>query len=70
MKTKETQLKKVRNHLLKFKQITSWDAIKLYRITRLSHYILLLRQDGFNIGTDMVYPKNENHYGIYKLIED
>ena len=48
MKPNKTQLSKVRAHLAK-KPITSWDAITLYRITRLSQYILILRKEGINI---------------------
>lgn len=37
------------NHLLKYGSITCWEAIKKYNCTRLPHYILLLRKDGYEI---------------------
>lgn len=40
---------RVKNHLLKKGTITSWEAIQRYRITRLSHYIYLLRNEGYVI---------------------
>ena len=42
---------KVKEHLLRFGSITSWDAINLYGETRLSDVILKLRQKGWNIET-------------------
>lgn len=36
-------------HLLKYGSITAWEAIKKYNCTRLSHYILLLRNEGRKI---------------------
>lgn len=49
MKTQETQLLQVRKHLKAKKSITSWQAIGEYHITRLSHYIYILRKEGLNI---------------------
>ena len=40
---------RVKEHLEKRGTITSWEAIKKYRITRLSHYIYLLRNEGYVI---------------------
>ena len=40
---------RVKNHLLKKGTITSWEAIQKYRITRLSHYIYLLRNESYVI---------------------
>lgn len=36
-------------HLQKYGSITAMEAIKKYNCTRLSHYILLLRKEGFKI---------------------
>lgn len=36
-------------HLQKYGSITAWEAIKNYNCTRLSHYILMLRKDGYKI---------------------
>jgi len=66
--TNETQFKKVRNHLHKTKSITSWEAIEKFRITRLSHYILLLRKEGYIIESKRMQGK-ENWYVKYKLIK-
>lgn len=40
---------KVLHHLLKKRNITSWDAIGLYKATRLSAIIYNLRKRGYNI---------------------
>lgn len=45
MSKNTTQKQQVLAHLKKHKSITSWDAIKLYGITRLAHYIYLLKDD-------------------------
>jgi hypothetical protein len=47
----DTQLKTILAHLKKKKSagITSWDAITNYGITRLAHYIHLLRARGYGI---------------------
>ena len=61
-----TQYDKVLDHLKKYGTITSWVAIMRYRITRLSAVILLLRNDGYRITSEMKYSK-ENRYAIYRL---
>lgn len=43
----------VRQHLLRYGSITSWEAINLYGETRLSDVILKLRQKGWDIRTIM-----------------
>lgn len=63
---KESQLKKVLHHLNTKGSITSWEAITLYRITRLSALIYILRDKGFNISTEMVFM-NDSRYAIYHL---
>ena len=40
----ETKTAKVLEHLKKFKTITSWEAIQLYKATRLSAIIFNLRK--------------------------
>lgn len=37
------------NHLYTYGSITSMEAITKYNCTRLSHYILLLRKEGYKI---------------------
>lgn len=58
MKKQPTQLEKVQLHLKKFNKITSWEAIKKYRITRLSSYIHTLRETMKITSTD-IHPKKE-----------
>lgn len=66
MKPNETQLEKVRKHLQKYKTITSWEAIVKYKITRLSQYILILRQSGLGIKSERI-QKDKVWYVKYKL---
>lgn len=42
--SKLTQLQQVRNHLNIFKSITTWDAYEKYKITRLAHYVGVLKK--------------------------
>lgn len=67
-KAHETQLAQVRKHLKKNKKITSWTAIEKYRITRLSEYIRILRQEE-NLNISMTWKKTDEgkRYGLYKL---
>ena len=52
---------RILRHLREHGTITSWEAIKEYGCTRLSHYIYLLRKNGYQItGTDEVFT---NRYG-------
>ena len=41
-------------HLQEYGSITSMEAIDKYHCTRLSHYIYLLRKDGYTIESDDV----------------
>jgi hypothetical protein len=45
-------------HLKKHKHITSWEAINLYRATRLADIVYKLKNQGFNIETLMVEGEN------------
>ena len=63
---KRTQIEVIKNHLEIYGNITSWEAISLYRITRLSHYIYLLRNDGKTIESERV-ERNCKHFVNYKL---
>lgn len=64
----EKQETTVLNHLQQYKSITSWGAIKMYRITRLSEYIRRLKQRGYDIKTLMIQnPKTKTRYGKYVL---
>lgn len=59
-----TQKKQVLSHLLEFGSITSWEAIDLYGITRLSQYIYLLTKDGYLI--DRITRVNSDGKGWHK----
>jgi ACT domain-containing protein len=50
MSKSRTQKEQVIAHLKKKKSITSWDAIQKYGITRLAHYIYVLK-DSYKIET-------------------
>lgn len=56
----------VREHLISGKSITSWEAIQLYRATRLSAIIFNLRKDGLNI---VGIPRHNDgtHWTEYRL---
>jgi len=55
-----TKIKKVEMHLKKKKSITSWDAITLYRATRLSAIIHKFRERGMDITSKRMTGKDEN----------
>ena len=44
-----THYQRILEHLQTYGSITSWQAIEKYGFTRLSHYIYLLRNQGYNI---------------------
>jgi len=60
----ETKTAKVLRHLQDNGNITSWEAIQLYRATRLSAIIFNLRKK-YNISTLMVENKDEVRYAKY-----
>ena len=60
----ETKTKKVALHLIKYKKITSWDAITKYKATRLSAIIFNLKKKGFIIETKYEV-KDKIRYGVY-----
>lgn len=68
----ETKFSMVKKHILSGKTISSWEAITLYRCTRLSSYIHRLRKRGYNIVSipmsKIGYGKTVN-YVVYKLIK-
>ena len=66
---KETQLTQVREHLKTYGSISSWQAITTYHITRLSQFIYLLRNQGFNI-TDEWEGNGKTQWKRYKLVEN
>jgi len=66
-KKKKTEL--VKQHLLKKKSITSWDAITLYQETRLAAKIFNLRKSGWDIVTKDMVDKEGNRFAKYILIK-
>lgn len=56
-----TQKEMVLRHLSDCKNITAWEAIKEYGITRLSAIIYELKKEGYNIAD--VYAHGSNRYG-------
>jgi hypothetical protein len=63
----ETKTKKVANHLVNKSSITSWDAINLYKATRLSAIIFNLKKRGFIISTTMEENNNAT-FARYKYM--
>lgn len=64
---KETKIRKVKEHLLKYGKITGLEALKFYDLYRLSDVILKLRRQGMNITT---IQKDGNGYATYWLERD
>jgi len=61
-----TQLQQIEQHLKVHGKITSWGAITAYHITRLSHYILVLRKKGWNIES-VRKSDNDKNWTEYQL---
>jgi hypothetical protein len=59
-----SQKRMIRNHLITEGSLTPLDCLKLYDCMRLGAIILMLRQDGMDIKTEMVY-KNRKRYAKY-----
>tara|TARA_R100001510_G_C7473524_1_gene88735 strand:- start:9 stop:281 length:273 start_codon:yes stop_codon:yes gene_type:complete len=64
-RTKGTKSDLVLKHLETHGTITSWEAISLYRATRLSGIIWTLKQQGHVIVT---YTKGGKDFATYKLV--
>lgn len=64
MNSKKSQKQKVKEHLIREGEISSWAAIQHYHITRISEYIRVLRKEG--LGIDSV-PVEGEKYVIYTL---
>jgi hypothetical protein len=67
-----TKIQQVKDHLLKKKSITSWQAITLFKATRLSDIIFRLKKKEWVFNTQSVSSKDENGnpetYAKYTLI--
>ncbi len=53
-------------HLKKNRSITSWEAITLYRATRLADIIFKLRCKGLNISTELIETE-KSRFARYRL---
>ncbi len=60
---------KVLTHLKKHKTITSWEAIQMFKYTRLADAIFVLKEDGHNIITNMI-TRNGSTFAEYTLIQE
>lgn len=60
-----TQINQIRGHLLTKGEITSWEAITKYHITRLSEYIRILRHEEQMDIKDVWERKNDKNYKRY-----
>lgn len=66
----ESKELRVLAHLKKHRSITSWEAIKLYRATRLSAIIFNLRERGYDIRSVMEYNEETGtRFARYVLIK-
>jgi hypothetical protein len=67
-----TKSQKVKEHLINKGIISSWEAIKLYKATRLSAIIFNLRKDGMDIVSVPKSSRDENghicNYVDYKYV--
>jgi len=61
-----TKKELVKQHLEECGKITSWEAIQLYRATRLSAIIFDLRAEGWDIETENHSVMGTN-YAVYRL---
>lgn len=66
-----TQKEMVLHHLNQHGEITAWEAIQAYGITRLAAWICELRKDGVEIVTENVVKKKGERtisYAKYKIV--
>lgn len=64
-----TKAEKLRNYLREHKSITSWDAIQILKITRLSGYIFNLKAKGWKFKTTEAEVAG-SRFAVYELLED
>jgi hypothetical protein len=67
--TKQTKVEKVRQHLIKKRSITSWDAITKYHATRLADIIFRLKQKGWIIRTS-TERQGDMTWARYTLVQE
>ena len=67
----KSQLNEIKQHLLWYDTITSWEAIEKYRITRLSAIIHTLRHEGgMNITSTDKRDVDGKNWVEYKLVRE
>ena len=64
----ESQISRVKRHLIEGKSITPMDALILFGAFRLSHIIYVLRKEGYNIKTDLIND-GIRRYAKYSLVD-
>lgn len=68
MEEKKTKTQKVLEHLQTKGTITSWEAIQLYRATRLSDIIFKLKKKNHTIVTEQCTGADGIRYARYRYI--
>lgn len=62
---------RILRHLLEHGSITTWETVKEFGTTRLSHYIWLLKRDGYKFSEEIISTTNRYgdkvHYKRYYL---
>ena len=69
MNVQETQIEQVLLHLLSGRTITQLEALRLYGSLRLSSIIFRLRDQGYDIRTEMVTIRKGTRVARYSLAE-
>ena len=71
MKKRITKTGQVKEHLMKYGSISTWEAITKYKATRLSHFIYMFKKQGLDISTETVKSKDINgntvRFAVYHL---
>lgn len=61
-----SKIDSVCNHLQRYRSITSWEAINLYKATRLADIIYKLKDQGFDIET-LLIKNNSTRFAMYQF---
>lgn len=67
-KAPTTKIDQVAHHLIRKKSITSWDAIQLYRATRLADIVFKLKCQGWDISSTLRFDPDGTRYAVYRLV--
>jgi uncharacterized sporulation protein YeaH/YhbH (DUF444 family) len=62
---KKSKMDMIKEHLIKLKTITTWEAIKLYNETRLAAKICILRNKRSWVITDAWFESNDGRFKKY-----